>query len=353
MRQKLGFVFAFALGLFWLAPCQTRATTFLQFQSTYLGNGWFQYQMSVDNDPFFTEADITSLVIQFPGETGQSSTDPNWVNSASDSTSSTWSFANGYPARPYTETFLIQSAQTSYKLGTNVFGGAIVLLSLDPADFSPLLSAGVFSQNIVGYAQMPCLVPCAPEEADGSPTNFAFTLKLLPDVSIDHLIQTNGNIYGVDFFWAYQSTFLLQGTTDMNSWTNIAYIWSWPPETQWITNQALNTYGNFFRVSLVANGHSTYLPPLSSVLAQKPFLKPQSSQGGVTPLTIRNCQVAGGKVSVAVSASPGTAIQVQALDSHRTILQTRQTVAQGASATVTFDATSLPSAVFFEAIVAP
>src|SRR5262249_25122093 len=160
---------------------------------------------------------------------------------------------------PYTETFLLRSTETSFRLGaqTNV-DGALVTFSLFPTELNPAFG----SANVVGYAMMPALLPCSPDQADGSPTNFFFALELLPDVPINQLIQDGSGVYGVDFTWGFDSTFVLQGTSDFNNWTNVAYIWSYPPETAWTTNQALNSYGSFFRIALVANDHISNLPPL-------------------------------------------------------------------------------------------
>jgi len=350
MSKKTPLGLPLLLSLLWLGPGTACATTFLQLQSTCLGDGWFQYQMTVLNDPFFTEADITELDIHFTNQIDQSNGAQDWVNTGSSNSVSSWAFTNGYPARPYAETFLIRSSETSYRLGvaTNL-DGAIVLLSLYCADLYPGIAAGTISVNIVGYAMMPCLIPCSPEDADGSPTNFVYDLKLLPDVVINQLIQSNGEIQGVDFTWDSASTFLLQGTADFNNWTNIAYIWSYPPETVWTTNVSLGDYGQFFRVALVADGHSTNLPPLTSHLALAPKAIAKAGVASTTP-RVTGCQFAKGRMAVNIATQPGQTVQVQAVDSHGTVKQTQRTTAQGTSAAVSFDAASLPSPVFFQAV---
>jgi len=323
-----------------------RATTFLELQSTYLGNGWFQYQMSVFDDPFFSEADITQLQITFTNQIDHSSGAPDWVNSAWGDNYSSWSFNPGYPARPYEETFLIRSSQTNYKLAATNPRRATVLFSLYCTALNPM--AGT-SQNIVGFARMPCLIPCPPEEADGSPTNFVYVLKLLPDVAINSLIQSNGEIHGVDFSWDYDSTFLLQGTSDFNNWTNIAYIWSQSPETVWTTNLSLSDYGQFFRVALVAEGHMTNLPPLSAALTQAS--KTIAKAGNTAPgPSVTGCQADNDRMLVSIASQPGQTCEVRALDSHLAVSQTQQITSQGTSATAIFDAASLPDPVFFQVV---
>jgi hypothetical protein len=347
VQKKPGFYLPLLAVLVCLGLMSARATTFLTLQSTFLGGGWFQYQMSVMNDPFFTEADITELAINFTNQIGQIDGANGWSYQGTNG----WEFTNSYPARPYSETFLVQSSETSYRLSmaTN-YDGALVLMSLVLAEINPAAAEGIISDNIVGYANMPCLIPCSPDEADGSPTNFVFTLKLLPDISINQLIQTNGQIYGVDFTWDSAATFLLQGSADMNLWTNVAYIWSYPPETVWTTNTPLNASGQFFRMAMVAADQTTNLPPLSSSLALAPKKFVTAGVVGTTP-KVTSFRLSGGKAVVNLATHAGQTVLVEAVNAHGAVLQTQQVTAQGPSTTVKFDATTLPSPVFFKTVV--
>jgi hypothetical protein len=338
------------LALLWLGSGVADATTFLRLQSTFLGDGWFQYQMSVMNDPFFTEADITWAGINFTNEIDQSGDSTNWSYAGRNEPDSGWSFTHGIPARPYTETFLIRSSETSYRLGggTNA-DGAVFLMSLYLAGIYPGMASGVVSQNIVGYANTPCLIPCRPEDADGSPTNFVYDLKLLPDIRINRLVPGAGGIDGVDFTWGYESTLLLQGTTDFIQWTNIAYIWSSPPETVWSTNQSLGDYGQFFRVELVADGYATNLPPLNNAVSA-----PQAiAKAGASIMRLPGCRIVGGQVVLDLATQPGQQVQVEAVNANGMVLQKQQLLSKGSSATVDFDTSSLPSPVFFQAVLVP
>ena len=339
---------SFLLGLLWLGLANAGATTFLTLQSTYLGDGWFQYQMNVLNDPFFTAVQISGFGVNFTNQIDQGNLPSDW-NAYSNGVAN-WSGPDNYPSRPYELTYLVRSSETSYRLALNTnYDGAIVLFSLFLSEDCPGVADGIVSANLVGYAQLPCLVPCSPEEADGSPTNYVYDLKFLPDIAINRLIQTNGDIYGVDFTWESDSTFVLQGTADLSNWTNITYLWSYPPETVWTTNVPLNTRGLFFRVALVADGYQTNLPPLTSSLALIPKASVTASLTATTP-HVTGCRFAQGKMVVNVATQSGQTVQVQALDSHRVVRRSQSVTASGSSATVTFDAASLPSPVFFQAV---
>lgn len=350
LKRLLIFLFTLFCALFWIGQVSVPATTFLELQSTCLGNGWFQYRMSVKNDPFFTEANIEDLEINFTNQIDQGVNPDNWTNGFFGNEYSTWAPSTSLPQpRPYEETFLIRSSETGYRLGamTNV-DGAIVILSLAFSDFYPYSSPSVFSANVVGYAMMPALVPCSPDRADNSPTNFVYDLKLVPDVAISHLLQNDGQTYGVDFNWDTNSTFLLQGTSDLNNWTNIAYIWSTPPETVWTTNQNLNGYGNFFRLAMVAGYHATNLPPISSNLAPVPKAV---SHGFFPSLVITSCKLAGGQIVLSFNSQPGQAYVVQALDVNQVVRQTQQLPSQGLSTIASFSSASLPTPAFFRVAV--
>lgn len=347
MGNKSRLRLASLLGTLWLGLATANATTFLQFQSTYLGGGWFQYQLNVLNDPFFTEADVVGFSVNFTNQIDRGALPTGWTDGSGNAN---WTTTNSYPLRPYELTFLVRSSETSYRLGlaTNL-DGAIILVSLWLADFNPL---PIISGNIVGFAMMPCLVPCSPAEADGSPTNLVYDLKLLPDITINRLIQNDGEIYGVDFTWTNSSTFVLQGSTNLNAWTNIAYVWSWPPETIWTTNTPLNAYGQFFRVALVANGHTTNLPPLTASLSLTSRSVAKASLPTAMP-RVTGCQIAGGNVEVNVATQPGQIVQVQAMDARGTVRQIQPVTATGGSATVSFNPASLPSPVYFQAVAVP
>jgi hypothetical protein len=330
-----------------------RANTFLRLQSTCLGDGWFQYRMQLLNDPFFSDALVSWLTLNFTNQIDQGTAPLNWTNIDYNNPYSSWSFSSNAPARPYEITFLVRSSETAFKMGvwTNL-NGSMVGFSLTLAESNPVYDPGVYTQNIVGIAYMPCLIPCRPEEADGSPTNFVFDLKLVPDLLINQLVQTDGILNGVDFIWDAESTFLLQGTADFNQWTNIAYIWSYPPETTWTTNRPLNDFGQFFRLATVAYGHTTNLPPLNSYLATAPKAPVKTGKALTTP-RVTGCRTVNGRIMVDVATQPNQTDKVQAVDSHRVVLQTRQITATGTSTTVDFDIASLPNPVFFQVVAVP
>ena len=334
------------LALIGLDPLSARATTFLQFQSTYLGDGWFKYHVAMMNDPFFYEADLTGFEIAFTNQVDQVGT-VDWFNDTYTNSGTSWQFNTNPPPRPWNRTFFARSSETHFRLATNNSSGAIAMLSLWLTQDNPL-AGGVYSANIVGYAAMPCLVPCAAADADDSPPNFVFDLKLLPDVQITDLLHDGRHVHGIDFKWDYSSTFLLQGSHDLVNWADLAYVPSDPPETAWETNQPLESAGPYFRLQLVAEGHPDNLPPLGSKLAT-PTLTMTTKAANPEMPQVTGCRRSGEKMIVTVKGSAGQDCQVQALDNRGTIAQTQTATMDGTTGTATFDQAGLPVPVFFRA----
>jgi hypothetical protein len=329
------------------------ATTFLEFDSSYLGDGWFQYRMQVMNDPFFSAVTIPQLYFHFTNQIDGTASSSDWTNSSDGGSVSDWYSDLNNPSRPYQNVFLMRSAQTSYRLASfdHTNSAATAILELSYRDFAPYYISG--QASVFGYANLPGLIPCDPEAADGSPTNYSFALKLLPDISIQQLFQSNGVVNGIKFSWDYESTLLLQGSADMKSWTNIAYLWSYPPETTWTTNISLTAFGNFFRVELVANGQGTNLPPLNMAGVQNRSVKEKNSLVIAATSRVLGCQVAQGRIAVSVATQPNQSYVVKAVDSHQRVQATQTITATGSSAVAYFDAAGLAAQIYFQVAAAP
>jgi hypothetical protein len=285
-----------------LLPCAAHAERSpLAFESTYLGNGWFEYSVITTDDPFFLFLDVTGAGVQFGPAAEVGPAPPRWTN-LWDTNFVSWRFDGigfGDQIRPYRATFRVRSAHTSYKRAS---AGGMVLMSL-------AIVGGYHGQwasgNIVGYWIPEALVPCPPGEADGSATNLLQWCPMingLPEPRLVNLIQSGGGPVGVAFEYPELSTVRLEGTRDFRAWTNVAYIHGAAGVTPWTTNVSLSNYGDFFRLRLVAEGHAINLPPLetsSPMLAQTKTVREYAPKlrasfvGGPIELTIEN--VSGGK----------------------------------------------------------
>ena len=334
-------------------------TTFVKLDSTYLGNGWFQYRLQVLNDPFFIGGGITQVWWDFTNQITVGAIPTNWVSDSScQGILSYWIRTNDPPSRPYEETFLLRSSETSFRLGTNANGGAAqIYFNMLVGDINPLGNGRV--STLFGGAQLPCLVPCRPELADGSPTNYSYSLKLYPDIPLE-ILQQGSVIGGLSFDWNYASTFALEASTDLNTWTTVGNLWSYPPKTIWMSYEGLNDYGQYFRVELVSNGYQSDPPPLNPYYSYlsvtgRSSMKGADALGAQTDAIPRvsGCQVFEGKIAVNIITRPNQTCIVNAMDNHKAIHVTQQITATNDCAKVAFDPADLPSPVFFQVSASP
>jgi len=214
-------------------------------QSAYLGDGWFQYDVTIHNDPFFQAVEMPNLHIHsFTNFLAYGPIPTNWsitnlLNSIG------WAYTNSSALPlPYNVTFLAQSTNTTYKEGELQF-----LMVVYPQDqyISPLMTV---SWGIV--TTISGLIPCAPEEVDESPPSLYASEGITPDIHIDDFLVISNRIFGLSFSWEYESTMIISACDDLKSWTNISYALGNPGQTTWTSSVPLDVYGRYFRIKLFA-----------------------------------------------------------------------------------------------------
>ncbi len=229
-----------------------RAKDVLEVESRYAGEGWFYYRVRTLEDPFFAGIAFGQLVpypftnyvtTRLPSSWTNYYYDGHWGGIMYDSTL----------AQPRINeiVFLARSTSTNFKKGE--------LSTTISLTFPPFIFRGI---TLGGYVNMEALVPCSPQESDGSYARLFSRLELLPDIRIDELIVTNGEVHGLKFSWAMQSTMELQGSDDLEHWSSITQFAGNPPQTVWTTGAVLNPAGPFYRLLLIYGGDYS---PLSAV----------------------------------------------------------------------------------------
>jgi len=213
----------------------------MEVESRYTGDGCFQYTVWTLYDPFVTDIGFAALN-PVPFSNYVSNTlPPHWTNSIFDG--AWWGIAydaSGPQPRFNEISFSVCSSSTSFRRnGLQVWFAVVLADCFDLRYFS-------------GYNTLPALVPCEPEEADGSEPQLVSRFEIVPDLIINQLIVTNGEVHGVTFSWVALSTVELQGSHDLIHWTPIAQIaGNWNSPTSWTTSSSLNTYGEFFRLRAI------------------------------------------------------------------------------------------------------
>jgi hypothetical protein len=224
---------------------------YVEVESRYIGNGTFQYTLRTLEDPFIAQIGFAAL-FPYPFTNYLSSvTPPHWTNYFYQGQWTGIAYDASGPQPRFNEiSFSATSTSTYFKrrqYGFETF-------------FAVILADCLGGQYIAGYRNLDCLIPCSAEEADGSATQMISRAELLPDLIINELILTNGEVHGLRFTWDEPSTVELQGSHDLAEWTAVARIYGDPPQTTWVTNAALNSFGDFFRLRLISASQSQRSP---------------------------------------------------------------------------------------------
>jgi hypothetical protein len=285
-----------------------------ELESHYNGDGWFTYTLRTLDDPLISEIRLYQLDPLFTNFVA-SVPPAHWTNFVYQGSWEGIMYDQSSPQPRLNEiTFSARSSFTTFKrqpLGLT----AVVFIQLAP------LMGG---EGYGGYVKLDCLVPCPPEEADGSPPDLVSRLELIPDVQVAGLIVTNSAVYGLTFSWNEPSTVELQGSHDMTHWTPVTRLFGDPPQTTWTTNVPLNSFGEFFRLMLVANRHVT------NNLASVKLGSQYSSETPIVREEMIRGQIRVGFTSVPdalyevtcceMSGQPLTAKQIQARNSFTSLL---------------------------------
>lgn len=301
-----------------LAVFTATARDAIEVESSYLGAGWFEYRVRTLADPFFKKITLGQLA-PWPFTNYVESIPPaHWTNFLD--SSDWWGIKpDGTQAQPRIQEVIFR-AKSSFTTFRRRQYGFTTVLGIQMAD--------PYEGGVGGYVSTDCLIPCSPEEADGSATNMVSGIELIPDIKIDELIHTNGEIHGLTFSWYQQSTVQLEASHDMNLWTPVARFFGDPPQSNWTTNGALNPYGNFFRLSLIANRHFTN--GLSGATFAIRSLV-------ASDIPIQNQEILDKKIKIGFASIPDTRYQVTRDQWSGQIQTVQQVTAIGSFTSVTFD----------------
>jgi hypothetical protein len=231
-----------------LVPSAVFGANLLQVDSKYLGGGQFEYRVKSLPDSLFLALDVTSFGIPFAGRVAYGPVPPKWMADTSSVDRAEWVY-DSFDAQPREQeiTFTARSTQTTFKTVTARMLGYSFTFNNG--------QAGSENVDAVGVAEFSILVPCPPSEADNSPTNRVSGFEALPPLRLRKLEMSGGNVNGVTFSWVGDFTVRLQTSANLRNWQDVAYLFGSGSANTWTTNQPLNSFGNFFRLQLVGQGH--------------------------------------------------------------------------------------------------
>jgi hypothetical protein len=165
-------------------------------------------------------------------------------------------------------------------------------------------------------------------------------VELLPDLVINELILTNGEVHGLRFTWDEPSTVEVQGSHDLAEWTAVARIYGDPPQTTWVTNAPLNSFGDFFRLQLITNTH-----PSTATVSPMLISQPQRSPERVI---VNHIGTDGKAVTIGFASVPNMVYEVDYCESLSRVIETKRVTATGVFTTAVFDVTKPRQMGFFK-----
>ena len=326
INMKTHFVLAGIVGILAVSGLLSPALadhTWLEAESTCSGDGWFHYRVGSREWAIISSFTFTGVEILSTNWVEIGSMPSGW--SATNDDDICWSYTSSAPAQPvpYDATFAARSSLTNHQQGTGIMLMSLMLYE------TPAVNGGVYSANIVGYWMFPALVPCLPEEADGSPSSL-YTNMTYQDITITDLVRDSGKVKGLTFVNQYDvATYLLEATSDLTNWLKVAYIDASPGTFTWTTNTDLGQWGNFYRLEYIGYGFidPARLPPLNqpaSPSQAKSALGPPPKAAPLPQVSFVNH----GKLDVGLDTVPGQSYEVEVRSAGKTVWSTRCSAAQ-------------------------
>lgn len=161
---------------------------------------------------------------------------------APNGTQAVW-LPEGTVTRPSQHVFRCRSSYRDFKTGSAANTVQLTTLSGD--------SGLGFDLN--GYAWCDGLIPCPPEEADGSATVLTSKVENNPDLRITNLYLYQGRVTGISVNWSIALVYVLEASPDLAVWHDVT-TFSTPNGSAQLGS--LEDPGPFFRVRVYDSGSS-------------------------------------------------------------------------------------------------
>jgi hypothetical protein len=211
-----------------LAVFSSQARDYFSLESTYLGNGIFEYTLTFPDDRYWDQIglstfdpnsqDFVEITVTPPGWSVQLVPLGSWAQDQS-----------ALQATPYQCVFRARSDQLAYRT-------AIGTVAFAPhwRDWARPLDTGT---NLVTlYANVQCLIPATAAESDGSATNVTDHVPGFPELQIQSLVTANNAVVGVKFAAGPSLPVQIQASNDLQNWTTIANTQGTAGTTTWTSS---------------------------------------------------------------------------------------------------------------------
>jgi hypothetical protein len=314
MKSKVSFLYALALVTFSLASIgNSTAQTWLEVESTYLGDGSFHYRIGSRSSPIIKDLLVGGFGVTFTNTIQLAPSPAGWTNNVG-AVFPNWTAEDSYSywqVRPYDAGFELRSSLTNYTIGA---GTVIMRLTMyEFIEYSPHVS-----MDIVGYWNAPVLVP-SPIASDPVLPSTLYTNQSFEDVKIGEFVRNGDAILGIAFQANYAATYQLEASSDMSIWNPVIYLHSQVGRTVWTNAIDIRQWGSFFRLNYVEYGHVPFtdLPPLDPSQPFPAKALPRAPQKSLKPHITADAD----SFSVRVDSTPGQTYRVEVRENGRTVWQ--------------------------------
>jgi thiosulfate/3-mercaptopyruvate sulfurtransferase len=241
--RGLGFLATISLSL---SFCLSHAGNLVTLESQSLGEGTFEYRLSCNPQPYLERSGLSNFSLSFPGFDGVVQEPANWER------------APGFPTPPQAEAFLqwfhnrtnrddlpyqcafrLRSQKSSFRLGT-----CQVTNLLHWYDWAQPQG---YRTNVKECLTLKCLVPCDPEQSDGSPSLYQDSASAFPEINISECYLSAPQVLRLGIRARPGLPLCIESTETLNIWHRVGFLAASGLITPWTTNTTGAGPSQFYR----------------------------------------------------------------------------------------------------------
>jgi hypothetical protein len=211
----------------------------IRLESRFIGGGFFEYVLEFPDARYFDRVSFHSLhLMDGQGRVvARVQTPEHWT-----ADSRGWTHdQTHWDVVPYRATFRV-------KANGNDFRTANALAVWEMHWYEWALPEPEQPGQVVAYVSLPCLVPCGPNETDGSSPEQIHSVPSRPEVRVDGLSISDNGVIDIDFQVGEGVPVVIEASDDLINWVPIGTSVGTAGTTQWTSAATPAPEGQFFRV---------------------------------------------------------------------------------------------------------
>lgn len=226
----------------------------LLLESQYLGAGLFEYRLAFNGAPYLERNGLTEFrVVSFPGFDGGMAVPAEWKEAPEfpapiqTEASLRWLHDDATPENlPYHCTFRVRSQKKSFRLGT-----ASVRFILHWNDWA---QPPDLRTNVQGASTLQCVMPCDPEQSDGSASLHQDVAGEFPQPKVQTISLPAPYFPRLGLAARTGLPLCIETAADMKSWHRIGYTIAAAGETVWRPEKPAAGAAQFYRAVVESPG---------------------------------------------------------------------------------------------------